>query len=348
LFDQYKEIDIKYTVDFPAPGDTDILWRNIATVDALTEGRNPVDDDTYVEVTQRKKLETPDPVTPAAITLTKSSNTTTVPAGGNAANPAPYTLVIENTGDAALTGIAIEDYFLGKLGFAPACDYVFANTDAKATVNKRINGFTVDFDDTPLESGGKITFAYTVVFPENKTGAGVDWHNIATVTATPDGGDAQVRHSDYAEATQSAGGGGGSGGGGGIGGGEKGTVGGEKGTVGGGGRDDGGGNGKITSPGGNGPIAPPRPTSPDNSLIPGPNGTYIEIDEDGARIGEWHWDDLTAQWIFDAYMPLGVLPQTGATLPAGEDGHARGAAHMILPAVRKDAEGNEDNDGAVV
>jgi hypothetical protein len=259
-----------------------------------------------------------------------------------------------------LTDIAIEDYFFGKSGFAPAYGYKYADPGAKATVNERGNGFTIDFGDAKLAAGEEKTFTYTVVFPANMTRADVDWNNIATVTATatPEDGGARVSYSDDAKVTQPAGAGsvgrpgpgndgsGSSPGSGAGGSGEKGIGagkgGGEKGTV------TGGGGEKITSPGGNDPTVPPRPTSPNNSLIPGPNGTYIEIDENGARIGEWYWDDLTAQWIFGEYPPLGVLPKTGATPAAGADGHARGETHMILPAVRKEAEDSADNGGAAV
>jgi fimbrial isopeptide formation D2 family protein len=62
-----------------------------------------------------------------------------------------------------------------------------------------------------------------------------------------------------------------------------------------------------------GPSSPPA-AAPGNSLIPGPNGTYIEIDENDTPLGEWHYDDESDTWIFDEYPPLGKLPQTGAVL----------------------------------
>jgi pilin isopeptide linkage protein len=63
---------------------------------------------------------------------------------------------------------------------------------------------------------------------------------------------------------------------------------------------------------------PPLPTSPGNSLIPNGSGGYIELDEDGTPLGEWHYDDETGEWVFDAYPPpLSNLPQTGCNgIPA--------------------------------
>jgi hypothetical protein len=52
---------------------------------------------------------------------------------------------------------------------------------------------------------------------------------------------------------------------------------------------------------------------PGHGLTPGPNGTWIELGEDGLPLGEWHWDEPTEQWVFDEYPPpLANLPQTGA------------------------------------
>jgi MYXO-CTERM domain-containing protein len=42
-----------------------------------------------------------------------------------------------------------------------------------------------------------------------------------------------------------------------------------------------------------------------NRLVPGDNGRYIELDEDGVPLGEWHWNDDTETWEFDEYPPLG-------------------------------------------
>ena len=70
-------------------------------------------------------------------------------------------------------------------------------------------------------------------------------------------------------------------------------------------------------PGGNDPGVPPEPNSPGRMLTPiaGDNGEvlgYIEFDEFGVPLGEWHWDDDEEMWIFDPFPPLGDMPQTGA------------------------------------
>ncbi|MCL1975934.1 MAG: InlB B-repeat-containing protein [Firmicutes bacterium] len=57
---------------------------------------------------------------------------------------------------------------------------------------------------------------------------------------------------------------------------------------------------------------PPKPANGGN-LIPGDNGRYIEISNDGIPKGEWHWDEELGVWIFDEYAPLGGFPQTGRT-----------------------------------
>jgi fimbrial isopeptide formation D2 family protein len=57
----------------------------------------------------------------------------------------------------------------------------------------------------------------------------------------------------------------------------------------------------------------PTPNAPGHTLIPTDDGRYIEIDEDGTPLGEWHYDENSDTWIFDEYPPLaGNLPQTGS------------------------------------
>ena len=58
-------------------------------------------------------------------------------------------------------------------------------------------------------------------------------------------------------------------------------------------------------------IPPPQPSNPDNTIVPGENGSYIELDEDGVPLGEWKWDDELEEWVFDAIIPLGSMPPTG-------------------------------------
>ena len=71
-------------------------------------------------------------------------------------------------------------------------------------------------------------------------------------------------------------------------------------------------------PGGTDPEIPPNPTIYGHSIVAGEDGVYIEFDEDGVPLGEWHWDEEMEEWIFDEYPPLGSLPKTGAVgLPGG-------------------------------
>ena len=65
------------------------------------------------------------------------------------------------------------------------------------------------------------------------------------------------------------------------------------------------------APGGTDPVIPPNPTDSLHTVASNDDGIYVELDQDGAPLGEWHWDDDSEQWIFDEYPPLGKLPQTG-------------------------------------
>ena len=38
---------------------------------------------------------------------------------------------------------------------------------------------------------------------------------------------------------------------------------------------------------------------------------WIELDEDGVPLGRWDWDEEEEMWIFDPFVPLGGMPQTG-------------------------------------
>jgi hypothetical protein len=89
--------------------------------------------------------------------------------------------------------------------------------------------------------------------------------------------------------------------------------------------------------GGTDPSVPPVPTGAGNALAPvagtGTSGAaaYVEIGEDGTPLGEWHYDDGQNAWIFDAYSPLGALPQTGALSAPGGADLPRGIAFPALP-----------------
>jgi hypothetical protein len=93
-----------------------------------------------------------------------------------------------------------------------------------------------------------------------------------------------------------------------------------------------------TSSGGTDPSVPPVPTGAGNALAPvadtSGGAAYVEIGEDGTPLGEWHYDDGQNAWIFDAYTPLGALPQTGAfSAPGGmlRPSAAMGGALLALP-----------------
>ena len=55
---------------------------------------------------------------------------------------------------------------------------------------------------------------------------------------------------------------------------------------------------------------PPVPTGEMNSLVEDGDG-WLEFDEDGVPLGRWELDPETGEWIFDAFPPLGEMPQTG-------------------------------------
>jgi hypothetical protein len=65
------------------------------------------------------------------------------------------------------------------------------------------------------------------------------------------------------------------------------------------------------------PNVPPVPYSPGGTLVPLDDGSFLEIDEDGVPLGVWNYDEDEGAWIFDEDVPLALLPQTGAALPAG-------------------------------
>ena len=77
-----------------------------------------------------------------------------------------------------------------------------------------------------------------------------------------------------------------------------------------------------TVPGGPNRGAPPVATDPANRVTPqvdeNNNVYYVEIDDVGTALGEWHYSDEDGEWIFDPYPPplanmeyLEDMPQTG-------------------------------------
>jgi len=55
--------------------------------------------------------------------------------------------------------------------------------------------------------------------------------------------------------------------------------------------------------------SPPIP-NPGGILIPGEDGKYIEIDEDGNYRGYWYWDEESGMWIFKECLTFADSPQT--------------------------------------
>ncbi|MDR3310242.1 MAG: prealbumin-like fold domain-containing protein, partial [Oscillospiraceae bacterium] len=49
---------------------------------------------------------------------------------------------------------------------------------------------------------------------------------------------------------------------------------------------------------------------PNVTLVPGDDGVWIEIGDDGTPRGEWHYDEGDGVWVFEEYTPL-APPQTG-------------------------------------
>ena len=77
--------------------------------------------------------------------------------------------------------------------------------------------------------------------------------------------------------------------------------------------DDGDGNRNRPPhiPGGREREVPPAPTILGNELVPLDDGGWIEFDEDGVPLGEWHWDDPLEMWVFEEYPPpLSDMPAT--------------------------------------
>ncbi|MDR2087978.1 MAG: hypothetical protein LBP73_01315, partial [Clostridiales Family XIII bacterium] len=280
------------------------------------------------------------------IVLSKATdgNVDTVAAAGGLVN---YSVLIENTSAAALSRIVLTDALArSDAGSVPAGTYVSESADGKVKVSvtsggalllpseyyevteQTNSGFRLEFDPgrVVLASGAALQVNYAIRFPANGPNADITWTNTADVAAVPEGGGLLLDKDSFdiqqPKASDESGGGGGNTGGGGGGTTPGGNTGGDDGdtgdnNTGGGGSDDTGGDTGTWTPGGNDPNAPPNPTAPGHSLIPGEGGVYIELDENGVPLGEWRWDDPTEQWIFDEYPPLENLPQTGGVVRMG-------------------------------
>ena len=70
-----------------------------------------------------------------------------------------------------------------------------------------------------------------------------------------------------------------------------------------------------TTPGGTDSNAPPVPNDSEHRLMPQYNDdgdiVFIELDFEDVPLGMWSYDSDDGMWLFDEYLPLGGLPQTG-------------------------------------
>jgi pilin isopeptide linkage protein len=65
------------------------------------------------------------------------------------------------------------------------------------------------------------------------------------------------------------------------------------------------------------PTPTPRvPVTPTPPVPPNDEGSYVEFDDDGSPLGEWHYDEDSGEWIFDEFPPLGAIDTgDGAIIP---------------------------------
>jgi hypothetical protein len=69
------------------------------------------------------------------------------------------------------------------------------------------------------------------------------------------------------------------------------------------------------------PNVPPPAANLGATLVPNDNGGgFVEFDEDGVPLGEWHFDEEIESWIFDPIVPMAVFPvpatgDVGAVIP---------------------------------
>ena len=68
-------------------------------------------------------------------------------------------------------------------------------------------------------------------------------------------------------------------------------------------------------------------------LTPKDDNTYIEFDENGTPLGEWHWDDDPGEWIYEEYPPLDSYdpPQDNYDLPQTGEGVGVPLLLFMLP-----------------
>ncbi|MCL2753304.1 MAG: hypothetical protein FWE44_04050, partial [Defluviitaleaceae bacterium] len=63
--------------------------------------------------------------------------------------------------------------------------------------------------------------------------------------------------------------------------------------------------------GGNDPLTPPLAQYPENEIVQ--DGDYFwELDDQGAPLGRWEWDEAEEMWLFDDEVPLAYFPPVSA------------------------------------
>jgi hypothetical protein len=295
-----QSLTVKYAVVYDSAGDK----HNEATVTARVEGSDdpPVtdDDDTTVTVGPGE-----------AVTLEKTADGERFRLGAIV----PYTVKITNAGDETLTDIAIaDDRLKGLTPEASGMTVLRGTVELTSGLHYSLyDGKITMTDGVKLAPGETLTVKYGVAYDTVGETA-----NTAIVTAK--GERSQNGVTDRDEVSVDVYRPGGSGGGGGGDNNNNNTD--ED-------NDDdnnnnndndddnnnNNNNGDNNNNGGGGSGGAPTPNAEGNSLIPGPNGTYIELDENGVPLGEWHYDDDAGEWVFDEYPPpLADLPQTGEVL----------------------------------
>jgi hypothetical protein len=305
-----QSLTVKYGVVYDAPGTKE----NRATVTTRVEGSDlddpPAEDDdgTTVDVGPGE-----------AVTLEKTAGGLRYALGV----AVPYTVTITNTGAETLTDIAIADDRLKGLTLGASGMTILRGT-VELTAGQHYSLYPDDgrikmTDGTGpnavrLAPGETLTVKYGVAY--NTIG---ETSNTAIVTAKGEKSRNDVTTRDDASVNVYNPGGGGGGGGGGDDNNNNDDDDDDDDDDTNNNNDDddnnnnnnnnGGGN---TNNGGGGGGGAPTPGAEGNSLIPGPNGTYVELDENGVPLGEWRYDDDAGEWVFDEYPPpLANLPQTG-------------------------------------
>jgi hypothetical protein len=62
------------------------------------------------------------------------------------------------------------------------------------------------------------------------------------------------------------------------------------------------------------PTDAPSPTPTPGQPTPTPEPPPVPLDDNGAPLGEWVWDEDEGAWILDEYPPLGDIAKTGDTM----------------------------------